>query len=428
MKAKRSLANRFKRAGAVCAILVAILLLMNAILNWRAGDRLEAHLERLRAEGSPTSLQDILRTNIADEENAALVLQSIKNELNNFLTEYYAFSETPLGKDFEKRAGLGEPPTAEQTDVIEEILKHHEAVFLQVRYAAGLPWYAALHDFSAGTNHLMEELIEEASLVRSAARLLFHHSLVAKARGDLNEATLIGIDILKLSRLCEQEPVIISYLVSVACQHIACRELNQIVRQDSLSKEMRDRIDAELSLLTGLNGYQEMLKTERVFGLEVISGWRNNVAGGLLGWPFTNWQSDAIEFYDNKALPMALLSWHVGHSQFDKSLKDENVLIQLIVPALEISYQAANRTIVTQRCLHILNELERYKATNGKEANGLADLSIPDAETIDPFSGNPLLLKATEKGWIVYSVFTNGKDDGGPDPEGEEQLDWGLTP
>jgi len=31
----------------------------------------------------------------------------------------------------------------------------------------------------------------------------------------------------------------------------------------------------------------------------------------------------------------------------------------------------------------------------------------------DPFSGNPLIYRKTPSGFIVYSVGSNGKDDGG---------------
>jgi hypothetical protein len=81
--------------------------------------------------------------------------------------------------------------------------------------------------------------------------------------------------------------------------------------------------------------------------------------------------------------------------------------------------------IATQRCLHILNDLGRYKAENDKQANGLSDLSIPGEDTIDPYSGDRLVVKLTEEGWMVYTVFNNGQDDGG---SYEDLRDWGLSP
>ena len=38
---------------------------------------------------------------------------------------------------------------------------------------------------------------------------------------------------------------------------------------------------------------------------------------------------------------------------------------------------------------------------------------LAKATTTDPFSGQPLKLKHTDEGWVVYSVMQNGADDGG---------------
>ena len=77
------------------------------------------------------------------------------------------------------------------------------------------------------------------------------------------------------------------------------------------------------------------------------------------------------------------------------------------------------------RCLRILNELTAYAQANGHEAEGLDDLDLPDAAKLDPFSGKPLQLKWTDEGWVVYTVFKNGTDDGG---DFKDQADWGLGP
>ena len=42
---------------------------------------------------------------------------------------------------------------------------------------------------------------------------------------------------------------------------------------------------------------------------------------------------------------------------------------------------------------------------------GIRDLPLSDVATTDPFSGNPLIMKQTAQGWVIYSVFENGTDD-----------------
>jgi hypothetical protein len=55
----------------------------------------------------------------------------------------------------------------------------------------------------------------------------------------------------------------------------------------------------------------------------------------------------------------------------------------------------------------------------------LEKLNLPAAATGDPYSGNPLLLKSTANGWVVYSVMKNGVDDGG---DFKEMKDFGVAP
>jgi len=100
-------------------------------------------------------------------------------------------------------------------------------------------------------------------------------------------------------------------------------------------------------------------------------------------------------------------------------------VIGLLLPALQATQEAANRGTAMLRCLRIVNAIAAYAQENGHEASGLDDLDLPEAATLDPFSGEPLKLQWTDDGWVVYSVFRNGVDDNG---DFKEMADWGLGP
>jgi len=55
----------------------------------------------------------------------------------------------------------------------------------------------------------------------------------------------------------------------------------------------------------------------------------------------------------------------------------------------------------------------------------LRELNLPPQAIIDPYSGQPLKLKLTEDGWIVYSVMQNGVDDDG---DFRDSKDYGVAP
>ena len=65
------------------------------------------------------------------------------------------------------------------------------------------------------------------------------------------------------------------------------------------------------------------------------------------------------------------------------------------------------------RSLRVLNALQVRGLPSGGDIPKLTDLGLPEAATIDPFSGKPLLVKKLASGWMVYSVGGNLVDDGG---------------
>ncbi len=77
------------------------------------------------------------------------------------------------------------------------------------------------------------------------------------------------------------------------------------------------------------------------------------------------------------------------------------------------------------RALRIHNALRAFAEKNGREATGLDELGLPREATVDPYSGQPLKLKRTDAGWIMYSVMQNGLDDGG---DFIDLKDYGVAP
>ncbi len=103
-----------------------------------------------------------------------------------------------------------------------------------------------------------------------------------------------------------------------------------------------------------------------------------------------------------------------------------NTLITLLLPDVRKMQTSHDRTEQTQRNLRFAFALAAYRRDNGRYPAKLADLAprylpaVPD----DIFSGKPLIYRPSEKGYLLYSVGANGKDDGGrwqdDDPPGDD--------
>ncbi len=86
--------------------------------------------------------------------------------------------------------------------------------------------------------------------------------------------------------------------------------------------------------------------------------------------------------------------------------------IRTVLPQLA---EDEGATLAELRAARTAIFVDRYRQTHGEYPNALAT-AIPEAwdgVPIDPFSGEPLLYRSFSDGFVVYSVGSNQKDDGG---------------
>ena len=103
-----------------------------------------------------------------------------------------------------------------------------------------------------------------------------------------------------------------------------------------------------------------------------------------------------------------------------------NVLLGLLLPALDRLQDTQDRAEQTHRNLLVAVALALYKAETGRYPGRLDDLApkyLPQLPG-DLFSGNPLIYRPDEAGYLLYSVGVNGIDEDGhwkdDDPEGDD--------
>lgn len=84
-----------------------------------------------------------------------------------------------------------------------------------------------------------------------------------------------------------------------------------------------------------------------------------------------------------------------------------------IFPGMQAIHTCVARTRAMIRSLRVLNALQTHATTSSNKIPKLAELGLPPQTTTDPFTGEPLHVKKTPKGWLVYSVGPNFQDDGG---------------
>jgi hypothetical protein len=427
--------QRFWKRLAIGAVLViGVLLIANGIFAWRADRRLQRQVDLIRAEGAPASISELAPQPIPEAKNAAAIVLKLRPRIAAFADEQGKFYNTPIGKAYDEAGERGESPTAEQIAAIRAILDKYPDVSAGIAAAAGCNQYASQMNYSLNQRKFIEELIDNQSDVRQAARFLAWKMEVDLGEGKVEGAVEHGLQMMRLARLYDNEPSMICFLIGVAIRGIAMESLYDAITAGKVSEATHAALEAEIAMHDNHERLRRAIITERAMG----AGWFDAVVEEntfrlflprLLGWPMKNYQTECLVMMTEQ-LKLADRPWHELNKQFKSGVPPETpsghgVLADLLMPAIRASFQANARGIALLRSLRIYNALRQFSEKNGREATGLAELNLPAEVTIDPYSGKPLKLKHTDDGWTVYTVMENGVDDGG---DFKELKDFGLAP
>jgi hypothetical protein len=426
------------RIGVGLTILVALALIANGFMIWRTDRRLQVRIDAIRAAGDPATIADLAPEPIPPNENAAYHLEQIAPRLNEFSKEHARFlDKSPLGNAYNAALDRGEFASEEQLDAIRQILDRYPEIDAALVSAAACNQYASLMDFSVNHQQVLQGILDDrVQRIRTLARFVSWRMEVLVGDGRADEAVKLGIQLLKVARLYNGEPLLINYLVGVAIRNIANNAIYEAVSAGNVSTETLTALDRELTLLDDSDELAHVLKTEQAFSISVASESGvfpqadeiNSTIVKLVGWPVKSIFVDALGVFDDQfALPGD--EWFEIRDRFKPDGtwdgSKHGILGELLAPGLGAVYVAHSRNLANIRATRITCALAQYRLEHGRGARGLDELALPQDVTRDPFTGEPLKLKHTDDGWIIYSVMQNCVDDGG---NFEEQNDAGFAP
>jgi hypothetical protein len=255
--------------------------------------------------------------------------------------------------------------------------------------------------------------------------------------------------IFALARHVEREPTLAAYHSSLVWRRLGADWGNRILQDGPVAAELRQALEKEVGRHDRLDGFLWALKSERALGLDMFQAMYTGEVGGRAGYgaaggglvlqtvarwiaPLTRWRywSHACNYLD---VMDAALAWGPGprHQTRDQARakpKWSDDLTATTAFQVTLEYEILERTRAEMRCLRVLNALERRAAQGGGETADLTELSLPADAVIDPFSGALLLVKKSERGWTVYSVGRDLKDDGGDIQDPVIAPDYGFGP
>jgi len=396
-------------------ILVGLALL--GALLWRAQLRwqVERQVSLVHQAGFPASAEELnsWRAPVPDAENASLLitqafalLRTFPDERSNWLRRITLPVRGGCPDDllFEWMAGyvrMNAPALAKAREAV----RRPRARYL-TDFTGG--WTAESHPFALFDLKMLAEM----------------EGLVAAQHGQRAAAVESTLLLLSLARTLDGEPRFFSQCTRLDLVRTAVRTLESALTVPPASDSCLNGVAQALADADRTNLFQLALVGERALLLSSI--WRQSdesyrrqqgemadleriVVEGLLGPDFN---------------PMKPIDWALGLTDRDalKFLKDTAAEYQswgLPWPQrLDATNCSANRDAAVTahlRAAQLGVAVEQFRLTRGRLPAELCEL-VPDfIKTIpqDPFDGRRLRYKLLEKGFVVYSIGVDRRDDGG---------------
>lgn len=402
-------------------------------------------VEALRQQGLPVSLKELNAwyRPVPPDRNAALTYEQAFT-LPCF-ADIQGSSDPSL--DITVMPGRGQHfKPADRQELTAFLAKNQEALRLLHSVGDGLS-----SRYSLDLNQGFLTLLPHLAKVKKAALLLTTEAWLAADAGKTEKAADALLAAGRLGRSLDEEPIIISQLVRVASWGVVISRIERIL---SLAPLEDTNLVALQEMVRSAERPQAMLRAmagEEAFGLSMFTQPRSQaqIFGFQNGTPS---QSERLR----TGLAISALK-ATGLLR-----KDKQVYLQVMATNLaaartpypervDRARQAGNlaSTLPTKFCIFsrmmlpavwraMLKEadhtarcrtadaalaVERFRrAHNGAlpaSLDALVPAYLPKVPS-DPYSGQPLLFKPLNPGFVVYSVGEDGRDDGGVEPNSKQ--------
>jgi len=408
------------RIGIILVALVAVLFIIRAVFNYTSGKKLENFLDQMKAEGIPLTLKDMEpecdpRYNAALDWKKAEASLSVEREQRELLGQVIEdfFMGNHLEKEVKKR-------------IQELVAKNQEALnfMLETSDKSCFKSQERWEDYEYDLD--IQKLIQ----IIQGTRLLGVDAVMKAEEGHFKEAINQCLAARRFLKLHLQEPFLVNYLVNMACMKQVAVCLNYIVSTREIETETLEKILQEWEASPWNKELIWTLRSEKTSSIgasllhlrgEIDTDW----LGGneLYYWLFRPVYKNEI-IWIPKVFDRLIETAKMPYYQSRDSKELEKILdeipwyykrVKMIAPnlgALLLKRATLNAVFETAR---IGIACRIYKDANGDYPDKLSELSPDILEEIpmDPFTGKSYVYRKEGSGFMVYSVGSNQRDDGG---------------
>jgi type II secretory pathway pseudopilin PulG len=421
---------------------ILALLILCVFVLWRVllYYEIKGRFTRIRAAGLPTSGFELntWRRPVADADNGALVLAQAFALMQTFQDS--RFNEVARPKLILRTNGW----SSETHSLVTAYVQTNAQALAKAREAMRFPLFRYPVDYSYGPDTEMPHLRD----LKKLAHIVALRAVLDAEDGRSNEWPAQVEFQLQLAATLDGEPALYSHLARGTMIHKAVQATERNLNRDRPGDEECSKLQAAFFQAGETNGLPLALAGERammapVFRLswEEIQSSSHNAEQAdqprkphrYLGKPsFLLWLSGFLERDLNFFLQTMEKSISFAELAPPRSLEITNwfetvevvtdkryfFLTGILLPPISRSVQREASTQAQIRLATTALAIDRFRLDRGRLPADLKELMPQFLQEIpkDPFDGASLRYKSLARGYVIYSVDTDGHDDGGREP------------
>jgi len=428
---------------------------------------LKEELQKLREAGIPSTIEELNLPEISDEENGALVYKEVFKLLDSLHKKYQKeWKYMP----YEGTVEWNKVPEEEKKKVINLILHNSEfaKMYQLLEKASRMKCqFFTKEDYEKNLMDILSKKLFSVLVgLRSCARTSAEKAKIEAEYGEINKALSASLTGLRIGKSLSNNPFLISQLSRNAMDAIALAALEESLNKgegninlyQSLISEIENErknnlignaLRKELAIW-GIPGFSERKKAgKEAFEFTEEDGNRiHKDFPGEMGKSIeenTRQQKETLkeaylksgcetpeEFFEKqeilylKTISKMMFFTEEPHWEAREKLRrideeiqkltvEEAFYTKMLSPSISRAYlqEARIDALLGAAEIGIVNRIHKQKY--GKYVNSLTQLtpSILPSLPLDPFTGKNYIYKRKDKGFIVYSVGEDLKEDGG---------------
>jgi hypothetical protein len=432
------------------ALALAVGLMLHAMTFSNLDANVQQNLATVRAEATVLALS-VAPARLPDQDNAAVVYQQAFDAIG------WEFRGGPMKRwprvwhDAAKAVSDDTQPEFDfKNPELGTFLEERAGELALIRKAAVMPGCFFDRDYGRPT---FDMLLTELQDLRTAAELLAIHARWSAEHDDVKTALVDISAIYGIARHAGSEPTLVSLLVSSSIDRMADGTLAAVLQKKHPSADELAQLQIDSSV-----SYQRMvgraLRMEEAFLLNSFAGldemdvrtltqMTNELAAFayshlgplyrvfLLNNDVAGSRETMRAFRALAAKPYAQFRSDVQELEYKLRQSPPGIVMGLMTPSIGPTIETAFRADAQRRLAQAALAMHRYFTMHGKFPDQTDALSPEFIALVprDPYNDQPIQLKKTANGWILYSVGPNMTDEGGERDEHQEKvwLDGDLT-